>query len=179
MSDEDAIVRRVLDGDIQAFGWIVGRYQGPVFRLVRGLLIDATEAEDVAQDVFLTAYARLADFDPHRASLATWLFVIARRKCLNVLKRRRAAPVADPPEPIDRRRPEDPLDREEWFARFDAALAALPDNQRVAFVLAEIEETPYDQIARIEGVPLGTVKSRIARAKEKLRELLAPAETEL
>jgi RNA polymerase sigma-70 factor (ECF subfamily) len=177
MGDEEAIIGRVLAGDVQAFRSIVDRYQGPVFRVVRGLLFDAADAEDVTQEVFLTAYARLAEYNVRRGPLASWLFVIARNKCLNVLARRRPEPIA-PFEPIDGRRPDEPLDRQEWFERFDAALAALPGDQRIAFVLAEIEDTPYEEIARIERVPLGTVKSRVARAKEKLRQLLKPLETE-
>jgi RNA polymerase sigma-70 factor (ECF subfamily) len=177
MSDEEAI-RRVLGGDVQAFRPIVDRYQRPVFRVVSSLLLDAAEAEDVTQDVFLTAYTRLADYDSRRARFTTWLFVIARNKCLNVLNRRRPGVLSDGPEPLDPRGPDESLDRQEWFRRFDAALAALPIDQRTAFVLAEIEEMPYDEIARIENVALGTVKSRIARAKEKLRRLLQPLEIE-
>jgi RNA polymerase sigma-70 factor (ECF subfamily) len=178
MSDEEAIIRRVLDGDVQAFREIVERYQRPVFRVVSNLLFDRAEAEDVTQDVFLTAFTRLPEYKAGRAPLATWLFVIARNKCLNAVKRRRPSSAARAPEPVDLRTPEESLDRQEWYCRFDAALAALPFDQRTAFVLAELEELPYDQIARMENVPLGTVKSRVARAKEKLRQLLEPTKIE-
>jgi RNA polymerase sigma-70 factor (ECF subfamily) len=173
MSEEETIVRRVLEGDSQAFRWIVERYQGPVYRLVRNLLARTADVEDLAQDAFLAAYQNLAAFDSQRGSFAAWLFTIARNKCLNAAKRRRLVGHADA-EPVDSRTPELALAEGEWLQRFDAALAALPFEQRAAFLLAEIEGLPYEEIARIEGVPLGTVKSRISRAKEKLRGLLEP-----
>jgi RNA polymerase sigma-70 factor (ECF subfamily) len=171
MSEEEAIIRRVLSGDTQAFRWIVERYQGPIYRLVRNLLVGTADVEDLAQETFLAAYQNLAAFDARRGTFATWLFVIARNKCLNAVKRRR--PVADAnTEPVDRRTAESALAESEWMRRFDAALAALPFEQRTAFFLAEIEGLPQDEIARMEGVPVGTVKSRVSRAKEKLRTLL-------
>jgi RNA polymerase sigma-70 factor (ECF subfamily) len=179
MSDDEAIIRRVLGGDVHAFREIVDRYQGLVYRLARNLLGRTADADDLAQDVFVAAFENLGAFDPRRAALPTWLLVIARNKCLNALKRRRPLTVEKFVEPMDRRTPEDSLARKEWLARFDAALAALPFEQRTAFVLAEIENLPYEEIARVEGVKLGTVKSRIRRAKDKLMRLLETAESEL
>jgi RNA polymerase sigma-70 factor (ECF subfamily) len=173
MSEEETIIRRVLEGDTQAFRWIVERYQGPIYRLVRNLLARRAEVEDLAQDTFLAAYQNLAVFDARRGTFATWLFVIARNKCRNAAKRRRRVVDADA-EPVDPCTPESALAEGEWLQRFDAALAALPFEQRTAFFLAEMEGLPYEEIARIEGVPLGTVKSRVSRAKEKLRGLLEP-----
>jgi RNA polymerase sigma-70 factor (ECF subfamily) len=177
MTEDETIIRRVLDGDIQAYRGVVERYQGPVYRLVRNLLAQPADAEDIVQDVLLAAFSNLAKYDPRRSAFSTWLFVIARNKCLNAAKRRWLLNGGDFPEPVDSRTPDDALSRREWFQQFDTALAALPFDQRTAFVLAEIEGLSYEDIARVEGVKLGTVKSRIRRAKDKLRQLIEPAES--
>src|SRR5947207_15896964 len=78
-----AIIERVCAGDRDAFTLLVERHQSAIFRTVRNLLPDAVECEDLAQDVFLTAFNKLAAFDPGRASFRTWLLTIARNRCLN------------------------------------------------------------------------------------------------
>lgn len=171
--DDRELVRRVLAGETEEFGGLVERHQHAVFRFACGLLGNREEAQDATQEVFLAAFANLPGYDPSRAAFATWLFTIARNRCVNVLKKRRPIALdeldstADVPQ-------SDPLGSRELSQRLDRALAELPVEQRTAFVLAEIEERPYAEIARIERVSLGTVKSRIHRAKRRLQSLLAP-----
>jgi RNA polymerase sigma-70 factor (ECF subfamily) len=172
MSDDLPVIRRVLDGDLDAFRVLVRRHEGPLHGLIRNLIPDAHEAEDVAQDVFLTAYRRLASYDPGRAAFSTWLLTIARNKCLNAFKRRRPVPLDGLPESAGGRPPERELAEAEWFRLLDRALEALPFEQKTAFVLAEIQGLSLDEVGRVEGVPVGTVKSRLSRAKAKLRSLL-------
>jgi len=172
MSDDLQAIQRVLAGDVESFGDLVRRYQKPVFGLVRNLIPDAGDAEDIAQDVFLAAYTHLGAFDPRRAAFATWLFTIARNRCLAALKKRRPRPVRDVPEAVDRRTPDADAAAGELWRRLDAALAELPLEQKTAFVLAEIQGLSHEEVARIEGVRIGTVKSRLSRAREKLRSLL-------
>jgi RNA polymerase sigma-70 factor, ECF subfamily len=172
MSDDQAIIARVLHGDTEAFRVIVERYRGPVISMVAGLLGERGSAEDIAQDVFLAAYRHLAVFDPTRSAFSTWLFTIARNKCINAAQKRRAEPLGREVDTADSREPSDDLTRDDLHRALDEALAALPADQRSAFVLAEIEELPYAAIARIEGVRIGTVRSRINRAKAKLRAML-------
>lgn len=174
---EDAeILARIRTGDQAAFGALVKRHQEAVFRVVRNLLPRGAECEDIAQDVFLAAFARLDSFDPTRASFRTWLLTIARNGCLNSIKKRRphltdfSGPSTHPP---DLHSPAEGLEQAELFRRLDEELAALPFEQRTAFVLAELEGLSLDEVSRIEGVPVGTVKSRLARAREKLRVALA------
>jgi RNA polymerase sigma-70 factor, ECF subfamily len=172
MTDDLNVIRRVLQGDTEAFRLLVKRHEGPVCAMIRNLIADRHDAEDVAQEVFLSAFTHLASYDPRQGAFSTWLFTIARNKCLNALKKRRPLALADLPEKPQRRTPESELDRAEWFGQLDAALAALPFEQRSAFVLAEIHGLSYAEIGTLEGVSQGTVKSRISRAREKLRALL-------
>src|SRR6185503_6329887 len=137
-----------------------------IFRFASRLLGNWEAAEDVTQEVFLAAFANLSGYDSSRAAFSTWLFTIARNRCLNLLKQRRLI-ARNELDSIRDVAPADPIVSQELSQQLDRALAALPVEQRSAFVLAEIEELPYDEIARIERTSLGTVKSRIHRAKQR------------
>jgi RNA polymerase sigma-70 factor (ECF subfamily) len=171
--DDRQLVRRVLAGQIEDFRALVERHQQSVFRFAWRFLGNRAAAEDVTQDVFLAAFANLSGYDSSRAAFSTWLFTMARNRCLNVLQQRRPLPLDDLAS-IGGATLADPIVGQELSEQLDRALAALPAEQRSAFVLAEIEELPYAEIARIEQTSLGTVKSRIHRAKERLQSLLQP-----
>ena len=171
--EDRELVRRVLAGQTDDFRALVDRHQQPIFRFASGLLGNREEAQDVAQETFLAAFANLSGYDSSRAAFSTWLFTIARNRCLNLLKQRRPIALAEP-DSIGDVTPADPIVSQELSLQLDRALAALPVEQRSAFVLAEIEELPYAEIARIEQTSLGTVKSRIHRAKQRLQSLLKP-----
>lgn len=172
MSDEQAIITRILDGETEAFRLLVQRYQGPVVSMVANLTGRWDGSEDVAQEVFLAAFRALRSFDPARSTLATWLFTIARNKALNALARRRTLSADAAPEPSQATKPGRAMAEQEFFAALNRGLASLPVNQRTAFTLVEIEELSYEVVAQVEGVPVGTVKSRVSRAKESLRQIL-------
>jgi RNA polymerase sigma-70 factor (ECF subfamily) len=171
MTDDLVVIERVLAGDIESFRLLVQRYQRPLFVMVHNLIPDRAECEDLAQEVFLAAYTHLRSYNPRRSAFSTWLFTIARNKCFNALKKRRPLALKKLPEEADRRTPDLALAEAELCRQLDAALAALPFEQQTAFVLAEIQGLSHEEIGRIEGVKVGTVKSRISRAKEKLRSL--------
>lgn len=164
-------IERVLKGETHAFRLLVDRYQGPLFGLLDNLLT-AADCEDVAQETFLTAFDSLHRYDPDQGRFSTWLLTIGRNKGINLLQKRRPQTVERPPELLDPNTPESMLMQGEWFRRLDAAMAALPLEQRAVFVLADIQELSYEEISRIEGVQMGTVKSRLNRARQKLRALL-------
>jgi RNA polymerase sigma-70 factor (ECF subfamily) len=172
MMEEQEVIQRVLHGDAESFRLLVERYAGPVTRMIRNVTGDNHTCDDLAQEVFLTAYTKLKTFDLARSRFSTWLFAIARNKAVNAARRKKPRYMADPPEQADTSDPEMTAERKELLAALDRAVLALPLNQRTAFVLAQFEQLPYEQIAQIEGVRLGTIKSRINRARVKLMEVL-------
>lgn len=180
-----ALMLRAQRGDREAFAELVGRWQQPVFSFVLRTLGDETEAEDVAQAVFVQAWKAAARYRP-RARFSTWLFTIARNLCLNELRRRARHPAdsldapavpgeehtqpqlpdaAQPP-------PGDALLHRELESRLAAALAELPENQRTALLLCQRDELSYDEISEVLGCSLSATKSLIFRARETLKERL-------
>jgi RNA polymerase sigma-70 factor (ECF subfamily) len=172
--DDVSVIQRVLAGDREAYRLLVERYQQHVFGLLRNLSSDRHQCEDITQEVFLAAYLHLHSFDARRSSFSTWLCTIARNKCLNARQKHRPLVWAELPEKNGPRLPEAILGEEELFRQLDAGLASLSPEQKMVFVLAELQGLAHEEIARIEQVPLGTVKSRLSRAKEKLRSFLRP-----
>ncbi|MFM9961933.1 MAG: RNA polymerase sigma factor [Planctomycetaceae bacterium] len=175
MDGDRTLIERVLAGDVEAFRELVERHQRRVFGFVRNLVRHAPDAEDLVQEVFVAVFRKLDSFDAERSQFSTWLLTIARNQCLNHLKRS-SLPTSFPSEfDVEARtaRPLDAVLSRELHARLDAALDLLPLEQRTAFVLAEIQELPYAEIAIIEEVELGTIKSRVSRAKQRLREVLS------
>ena len=172
MTQEIEVIGKVLEGDIESFRFLLERYERPVARMIRNITFDKESCEDIAQDVFLTAYKKLASFDPARSRFSTWLFTIARNKSINALKKKKPLSMSELPQKSCSHDPSEAMAQEEFFAKLDTTLQALPSKQRQAFVLAEFEKLSYEQIAQIEDVRLGTIKSRINRAKKKLRLVL-------
>jgi RNA polymerase sigma-70 factor, ECF subfamily len=168
---EDRIIQQVLDGDTEAFRWIVDRYQGPVWHMIRHLT-GPDVSDDIAQDVFVSAFAKLASYDPGQSRFSTWLFTIARNKAINAMKKKRPIYVSELPERPCQGNPSDDAVHKELLEQLDLEVEKLPPRQRRVLVLADFQGLPYDEIAQIEGVRLGTVKSRINRARAKLRAVL-------
>jgi RNA polymerase sigma-70 factor (ECF subfamily) len=162
--EDRELVRRVLAGQTDDFRVLIERHQLSIFRFGSRLLGNREEAQDVTQEAFLAAFANLSGYDSSRAAFSSWLFTIARNRCINLLKQSR--PIAlNKPDLIGDVPSVDPIVRQELSQQLDRALAALSVEQRSAFILAEIEELPYAEIARIERISLGTVKSRILARK--------------
>lgn len=176
MADETSIIRAVLDGDVESFRDLVLRYEKPIIRMVKNIIDDHHICEDIAQDVFFDAYRKLGSYDAARGNFSTWLFTIARNKSINALKKKKCCSIYNVPETLNLSCPADSLVENEFFEQLDEVLRNLPLKQKTAFILAEFEKLPYEQVAQIEGVRIGTIKSRINRAKEKLRTALKRVE---
>jgi RNA polymerase sigma-70 factor (ECF subfamily) len=174
-------------GDTHAFTTLVERYRQPVMNFVLRTLRDETEAEDLAQNVFVQVF-KAAPRHQETAKVSTWIFTIARNLCLNELRRRRRhpaesldAPPADgdgppPLQAVDRATtgPTESLLRRELEEKVEAAIAALPENQRTALLLCREEELSYEDIAAVLGCSLSATKSLIHRARETLKARLKP-----
>jgi len=174
--NEDAeLVESILAGEVQRFAILVDRYQRPVRIMAANLLRDSHAADDVAQEVFLSAYKNLRSFNPRRAAFSTWLLTICRNKCLNELRKHHpmiSQTDLDFAGLADASRPWDQLCEAELMSQLDLALAALPLEQRLAFVLAELMGLSCEEIAQVEQVPAGTIRSRLTRARFALRSAL-------
>lgn len=181
ISDE-LLVQRVLDGQEEAFGVLVSRYQNRVFSLVHRIVNIPEEVEDVAQEVFVTLYRSLSGFRGECA-FSTWLYRVTVNHCKNRLKylqRRnfhRAQEIDDTPEKDFQARvsvaladPEQQFLGRELEKCIHFELSQLDEEYRIILVLRDIEHLAYDEISGITGLPLGTVKSRLHRARGALKE---------
>ncbi len=174
---EAQLISHAKAGNTESFAEIVGFYQDQVFRFVSNM-IGSNAAEDVAQEIFIATFRNLWRYDSGKASFRTWLFRIARNQALNFVKKhrndqlQRSDELQTTDELPDRSTPADHLLQKEIFIQLDRAVAALAFRDRVIFTLSDIEGLTYAQIAEIEGVRLGTVKSRLSRVRAKLRALI-------
>lgn len=159
-----------------AFRAFVGRYERMVFALLSRMLGRAPEVEDLAQETFVRAYRAFPGFDPDgAASVSTWLLTIATRLALDSRKRRRldTDPLDDGVSRGDGATPERSLERRELGVALERAAMALPDDQRAALLLAEVHGLSIVDIAAALEVPENTAKTRLFRAREKMRAALA------
>jgi RNA polymerase sigma-70 factor (ECF subfamily) len=186
--DDNFLVQQTLQGNKNAFRFLVLRYQKPIFKILGTLIYDSAQVEEIAQETFLRAYKSLASFDASLgASFSTWLFTIARNLAFNALEKRKVrqanqqvveqlqgelqdelqqrADASDPSEEFEKRRKNGAV-RE--------AIEKLPADFRLAVVLSCLEGHSISEIAQIEGCSEGTVKSRIFRGKQLLRKFLVP-----
>jgi RNA polymerase sigma-70 factor (ECF subfamily) len=169
MADDQEIIARVLGGDIGAFGLLVRRYERAVLCMAQNLVQDRHDAEEIAQDAFVAAYQNLHRYEPARCVFSTWLLTIAKNRCLNSMKKKRPRAMAVLPPIPDRRTPDEYLEGKELLEALDLALAGLPPGQKTAFVLPELVGLSTEEVALIEGVEAGTIRSRLSRAKAALR----------
>lgn len=180
---DDMTLARAQRGDAVAWRALVEHYQGPVFALLGRLLGGGRRAqvEDLAQDTFLAVFRQLAGFSPlGPARLSTWILTIASRRAIDELRRRPAAPVAvEDVAPGHGERADDALVRRRLAAAIDRALVELAPEYRAAFLLRELHGLDYAEIARALDIDLGTVKSRLARARGALRAALAEVHPEV
>lgn len=181
--DEAALVAEAIEGSELAFRTLVERYQRPVFSLVLRMVRDHGVAEDVTQEVFVKAWMALSRYDPRRR-FASWLFKIASNAAIDQLRRKKlpTTPIetsdTDQSSILDRiedERSESPdtlVKRRELSSALEAAVAALRPEYRLVVLLRFREELPYKDIAEATGMPLGTVKTNLRRARREIEERL-------
>lgn len=184
---DTSLVLRCQADDASAFNDIVARYKSKVFNYVARMVPNRTDAEDVTQETFVHAYLSIRSFQS-RASLNTWLFRIATNLCIDHARRGKrtqaltpvqtADPNTDPDDQLNqpdvRYEPQGILMNAELGQQIDLALRHLPEKLRAVVVLHDIEDLPYEEIAKVVSCPVGTVKSRLFNARLALRKRLAP-----
>ncbi|WER46947.1 RNA polymerase sigma factor RpoE [Cupriavidus sp. WKF15] len=189
MSEREAdqlLVERVQQGDKRAFELLVAKYHRKIIRLISRLVRDPAEVEDVAQDAFIKAYRALPQFRGESA-FYTWLYRIAVNTAKNYLAIQGRRPeassdidteeaetFADGEQLRDINTPESMLHTRQVAETVNRAMEALPEELRTAITLREIEGLSYEEIAEAMGCPIGTVRSRIFRAREAIAEKLRP-----
>lgn len=184
--DESDLVTELQGGSESAFDWLVTHYHGPVFGLIAGLVGDPCEAADITQEVFLKAFRGLGNFR-RGSSLRTWLYRIAVREALNARRwwwrhHRQQTSLEvereDGPQTIEIEDPAvSPLDlaeSSEMQQIVRRGLHQVPEVFRSAVMLRDLEGMSYEEVAEVLDVSVGTVKSRILRGRQALREILAP-----
>ena len=177
--EEALLISRARDGDQEAFRQLVERYQGAVYNLAYRMLGDPGDAEDAAQEIFVRIYRQLGRYDPAR-KFSTWTLAIATNYCIDQLRRRRMQLV--PLEniiPWARAReagPEGEAITQEQRDEVQRLITQLPEKYRAPLVLRYFDELSCAEIADVLGMPEGTVKTQIHRARKALGKLLAEGE---
>jgi RNA polymerase sigma-70 factor (ECF subfamily) len=180
-AEDVALIRRMCDADETALGALYDRWMRSLYSLVVHLLKDPDEAEDVVEETFWQAWRRASSYEPSRGAVSTWLLTIGRRRALDRLRakaRRREDPLtregqvlAEIPSPLPD--PSQTAEGAERRAYVLAALRELPDEQREVLELGYFQGMTQSEIAELTGQPLGTVKTRMRLAMQKLREPLS------
>jgi len=183
---DEELILRLQRGDEWAFQLLVRRFRKKIFSVAYGITLDREESQDIVQEVFLQAYRSIAGFRGD-SSLATWLHRITVNRCLN-WKRRWArrfkwmhvstdstdddVPTVEIESPLPN--PEDRVADAQTRRQIENALKMLPEQIRTVFVLRELEGLSYEEIADVTGIKLGTVRSRLFHARQRLKEILQP-----
>ena len=185
---EAELIRRSRAGDTEAFGVLVTSYQRRIFATVYRILGSSEDAREMAQEAFLRAWSKLESFR-EGARFSTWLYTIALNLTRSELRKRKVRrdirPVsldagrkddegrsADPEDPAES--PDETVERNELYERARREVAALAPASREVVVLRDMQDLSYEEIAETLGLPIGTERSRLHRARETLRERLAP-----
>jgi RNA polymerase sigma-70 factor, ECF subfamily len=172
--DDRALLARHVDGDREAFGELFRRHRDRLWSVALRTLGDPEEAADALQDAMLSAYRAAGSFRGD-AAVTTWLHRVVVNACLDRMRRRATRPTVPLPEvetELAKPAPVDAIATSDLRMALQTALATLPDEQRAALVLVDVEGYSVEETAALLGVASGTVKSRCARARAKLLPLL-------
>jgi len=180
--DEQQLIAAARRGDLDAFNELVLAYQDRVYNLAYRILGDPAAAEDATQEAFIAAYRHLSTF--RGGSFLSWLMRTVANRCYDELRRHKRRPTvswesfgemdeeANPFLVNGHPTPEEAVQQAELARFLQAAIVALPPDQRIVLVLSDVEGMNYQEIAETVRIPVGTVKSRLARARARLRDLL-------
>ncbi len=169
------LIKRVQNGDMVAFSEIVDRYKNRLMNTIVRMISSQQEAEDIVQETFLRVYQHRDSFD-FRHCFSTWLYTIALNLARNELRKRKRFKFFDI---FDMQGHESEISVEMKLPSniskvLETAIESLPEKYKTAFMLRDIQEQSYEEVAKIMNIPLGTVKSRVNRARALLRDKLKP-----
>lgn len=180
-ADDLRLINACLEGDSAAFGILVLRYQARLYNTVYRLTDNAEDAQDVVQEAFLHAYQALGSFKGD-SLFFTWLYRIAVNTAISLKRKRRVvlsidgAPYGEqgvePIDPSELTRPGHSVEQQEQVQKVRRALARMSPEHKAVLVMKDMEEKKYEDIAEVLQVPIGTIRSRLHRARLELRELL-------
>lgn len=182
MTEQD-LIQGLKSGNEAAFKYLVETYQDRVFNTAIGIVQNAEDAEDVAQEVFIQVYRSIHNFKGE-SKLSTWLYRIATTRALDLLRTRKSKKrsgiiqrlFGEDNEPVfelpDFNHPGVALDRKENAAKLFKAIGELPENQRIAFTLHKLEDLSYQEVSEVMQTSLPAVESLMHRAKQNLRKIL-------
>ena len=177
-ASDGELIAAAARGAGDAFGMLVERYERAVYHLALRTLRDVEDAKDATQEAWVKAYRALSSFRPG-ARFSTWIFTICYRVCCDRLAKRRRMSGDEVPEIADPSAgPERVFELADEAARLRVAIDALPEKYRMVITLFHLEGNHYEEIAAVLGLPLGTVKTHLFRAKELLRAALTDLPTE-
>jgi len=169
------LIERIKNGDMVAFNQIVEKYRNRLMSVIFRMIQSSEEAEDIVQETFLRVYQHRNSFD-FRHCFSTWLYTIALNLARNELRKRKRFKFFDI---FDMQGKEAEIAVEMKLPSnlpqaLERAMENLPEKYKTAFLLRDVQELPYEEVAQIMNIPLGTVKSRVNRARAILREKLKP-----
>ena len=183
MEQDAELVSRSKSGDLTAFNLIVDRYQSRVYNLAARIIGDRTAAEDISQETFISAHRAIGGF--RGGSLRAWLLRIASNLSYDFIRASRRQPEQSLDEsmlnpgfavPSREPSPEQMAERGELSAEIQRAILSVPMDQRTVLVLVDVQGLSYEEAAEASGVSLGTVKSRLSRARSRVQEILRQGE---
>lgn len=186
----DDLVLRAKNGDMQAFEQIVLQYEKLVYNIAYKIFSNAEDAKDVSQDVFIKLYRNISKYEG-TSSFKTWLYTIAYNTCIDEIRKRKKAKISSMDKMIEgdennferqfasnEPTPEQQVLIKEEISAVERAINKLNEDHKMIIVLRDIRQLSYDEIVQITGLSLGTVKSRINRARKKLKEFILVEQNE-
>ncbi|MBS7565967.1 sigma-70 family RNA polymerase sigma factor [Mucilaginibacter sp. Bleaf8] len=176
MFNEEDIVHRIIRGDLRAFSVLVAQYEKLVFHVINRMVNDEQDKEDICQEVFIKVHHNLSKFR-FESKLSTWIARIAYLTAINYLKKYRKPMFADQVQEVDNyyfthENPQELLVKKDMNAYVNFLIGKMPEQYRIVLTLFHLEEFSYQEVGDITGMPEGTVKNYLFRARKLLKEQL-------
>lgn len=176
--DDDSLLTRMKADDADAYRMLVERHVDRAYAIALRMLGNVADAEDVAQECMVRAWTHRNNWQVGRAKFSTWLYRVVVNRCIDLKRVPKGSCLDDVPEPIDDQQADaaDGIHRREVFGRLEAAIRALPEQQRVALTLSYFDDLGNGEIAEILGTTVSAVESLLKRGRQGLRERLRRSE---